>query len=151
MAKNTENAHGAPREAWWDHFVHGADIGVEGCGPTQESSFEQAALALTAVVTDPDRVEPLEKVEIACEEPEPELLLVDWLNALIYEMSARRMLFGRFDVSIEGDCLRGCAWGEMVDVTRHRPAVEVKGATYTGLAVTRSSAGLWSARCVVDV
>ena len=151
MAKKTKTALRPAREPAWNHFVHGADIGVEGRGPTQAASFEQAAIALTAVITDPALVEPSEQIEIACEAPDPELLLADWLNALIYEMSTRRMLFGRFRLTIEGDRLLGAAWGEAVDLARHHPAVEVKGATYTELSVTRNKKGTWTARCVVDV
>jgi tRNA nucleotidyltransferase (CCA-adding enzyme) len=114
-------------------------------------AFEQAALALTAVITDPADVEPRETIAIACEGPDPELLLVDWLNALIYEMATRRLLFGRFSVSLEDGRLFATAWGEPVDLERHHPAVEVKGATYTQLAVSRGDDGSWSARCVVDV
>ena len=33
----------------WEHFAHGADIGVRGIGPTKEAAFEQIALALTGV------------------------------------------------------------------------------------------------------
>lgn len=42
----------------WAHLGHPADIGVRGCGPTREAAFEQAALALTAVITpvDPGRL-----------------------------------------------------------------------------------------------
>lgn len=47
--------------------------------------------------------------------------------------------------------LHGTAWGEPVDPLRHRPTVEVKGATYTGLKVARGEDGLWRAECVVDV
>jgi SHS2 domain-containing protein len=47
--------------------------------------------------------------------------------------------------------LEGKAWGEPVDVGRHQPAVEVKGATYTGLRVARENDGAWVAECVVDV
>ena len=151
MAKKTKTALRPTREPTWAHFVHGADIGVEGRGPTRASSFEQAALALTAVITDPALVAPSEQIEIACEAPDPELLLADWLNALIYEMSTRRILFGRFRVSVDGDRLLGIAWGEVVDLARHHPAVEVKGATYTELSVTRDEKGTWTARCVVDV
>jgi SHS2 domain-containing protein len=61
------------------------------------------------------------------------------------------MLFGLFDVSIEGDRLRATAWGEPVDVDRHRPAAEVKGASYCELAVSRETDGRWRAQCVVDV
>jgi tRNA nucleotidyltransferase (CCA-adding enzyme) len=135
----------------WDHFVHGADIGVAGRGPSLAAAFEQAALALTAVITDPARVQDLEAIDIECQAPDPELLLVDWLNALIYEMATRGMLFRRFAVCIEGERLGAAAWGEALDIERHRPAVEIKGATYTELAVSRDGRGLWTARCVVDV
>lgn len=135
----------------WEHFAHGADIGVRGVGRTPAQAFEQAALALTAVVTDPAAVAAGTAVDIACEAPDTELLLADWLNALVYEMQVRNMLFGRFEVSIEGTRLAARAWGEPLDVARHQPAVEVKGATYTQLAVRRLDDGHWLAQCVVDV
>lgn len=135
----------------WAHFVHGADIGIEGRGDTLAAAFEQAAVALTAVIAEPAGVYPHTRVDIECDAPQPELLLVDWLNALIYEMATRRLLFGRFRVSIAGDRLTGSAWGEPVAIARHCPAVEVKGATYTQLSVREASDGTFTARCVVDV
>ena len=86
-----------------------------------------------------------------CESPDVEMLLIEWLNALVFEMATRDMLFGRFEVRIEGNRLDGAAWGERVSLERHQPAVEIKGATYTGLSVRRQENGEWSARCVVDV
>jgi len=135
----------------WEHFSHQADIGVRGIGTSREEAFEQAALALTAVVTDPKIVRPEEAVEIACEAPDDELLLVEWLNALIYEMGTRHMLWSRFTVHIEKGQLRATAWGEKIDVARHRPTVEVKGATYTSLSVRQDEPGTWLGQCVVDV
>jgi tRNA nucleotidyltransferase (CCA-adding enzyme) len=135
----------------WEHFSHGADIGVRGRGNTLEEAFEQAALAMTGVITDPVGVATTEAVAIAAEAPDRELLLVDWLNSLVYEMATRKVLFGRFSVAIRGDRLQASAWGERVDVARHQPAVEVKGATYTELAVRHDRDGRWFAQCVVDV
>jgi SHS2 domain-containing protein len=135
----------------WEHFGHGADIGIRGIGATMEQSFEQAALALTAVIADPAKVKPQREVAIDCAATEPEALLVEWLNALVYEMAVRRMIFGRFEVQVEGNRLRGSAWGEEVDIARHEPAVEVKGATYTSLSVGQRKDGAWVAQCVVDV
>jgi tRNA nucleotidyltransferase (CCA-adding enzyme) len=135
----------------WEHFEHRADIGVAGFGATAAQAFEQAALALTASLCEPAAVAPTERVEIHCEAPDLELLLVDWLNALIYEMATRHLLFSRFRVRLSGERLQGEAWGEPVDQTRHQPAVEVKGATYTGLKVGQGPDGAWFARCVVDV
>lgn len=135
----------------WEHFPHQADMGVRGVGPTKEAAFEHAALAMTAVITDPASVAPLQAVPIVCEAPDDELLLVDWLNALVYEMAMRKMLFNRFAVRINGHSLQATAWGEPVDVARHQPAVEVKGATYTELSVKQDRQGRWVAQCVVDV
>ena len=135
----------------WEHFPHGADVGVRGLGPTREAAFEQAAVALTAVVTDPDLVAPRASVTLSCTGPDEELLLIEWLNALVYEMATRRMLFGRYAVRIEDGRLTAEAWGEPVDVPRHQPATEVKGATLTALRVSRDAAGRWLAQCVVDV
>lgn len=136
--------------ARWEHFDHGADIGVRGFGPTRQAAFEQAAVALTAVVTDPASVECRQKVAIACEASDDESLLVAWLNAIVAEMAIRGMLFAQFQVELDGTRLRATAAGEPASRIRHEPAVEVKGATYTQLRVAPTTDG-WVAQTVVDV
>ena len=131
-------------------FPHGADVGVRGRGATLAEAFAGAALALTAVVTDLATVRATSAVEVRCRAPDVELLLYEWLNALVYEMATRRMLFARYEVAIDGGELRARAFGEPVDLARHRPAVEVKGATLTELRVREQDGG-WLAQCVVDV
>jgi hypothetical protein len=54
---------------------------------------------------------------------------------LIFEMATRSMLFARFQVVLDETGLSATVWGEPVDVARHCPAVEPKGATFTELAV----------------
>lgn len=134
----------------WEHFEHKADVGVRGIAPTLGGAFEQGALAVTAAICDPASVEPVEPVTVRCKAPDGEILFVDWLNAVIFEMATRHMLFSRFSVNVEGGELKGTAWGEAVDMDRHAPAVEPKGATYTQLAVCRQG-DEWIAQCVVDV
>ncbi len=135
----------------WTHFQHMADIGVHGYGASPAEAFEQAALAMTAVIADPATVRPETVVEVACAAPDRELLLADWLNAWVYEMATRRMLFSRFEVALEDGHLHGRGWGEALQRARHHPTVEVKGATYTELRVWQAADGTWHARCVVDV
>ena len=135
----------------WEHFPHDADIGVLGIGASKEEAFEQAAMALTAVIAELHTVVPTEMVEVSCEAPDDELLFVDWLNELVYEMATRHMLFSRFEVHLSGHSLHAQAWGEGIDRARHQPAVEVKGATYTALRVEQDENGIWRAQCVVDV
>ena len=146
----TDSALPAARNGEWEHFPHDADVGLRGWGATPAEAFEQAAYALTAVVTHA-RVEPTISVGLTREAPDLELLFVEWLNAIIYEMAVRNMLFGRFTVRIENDRLEATLWGEPVDVERHAPACEPKGATYTALKVARDADGRWSAACIVDV
>lgn len=137
--------------ARWEHFEHEADVGLRASGDSENEVFAALATALTAVITDPSSVQASRRVTIECEAPARDFLLVDWLNALIYEMATRRMLFSAFDVRIEGTRLHAIARGEPLDRERHRPAVEVKGATYTALDYRRQPGGRWIAQCVVDV
>ena len=138
--------------AAWEHFEHRADMGVRGIGPDMAEAFAQAALAMTAIITDPAGVRPELSVRLECREADPELLLVDWLNQVIYEMATRGMLFSGFDVHIDDNGeLRAEIRGEAVDRSRHAPAVEIKGATFTELAVRQQADGSWLAQCVVDV
>lgn len=137
--------------AHWEHFDHGADIGVRGVGATKTEAFIQAALALTAVITPPESVAQKARLEFDCEAPDDELLFVDWLNRLIFEMASRNMLFSRFELQLMPSHLHASVWGEEIDQTKHQPVVEVKGATYTALKVFQDSQGAWCAQTVVDV
>ncbi len=135
----------------WQLFAHGSDIGVRGFGTSMKEAFEQVAIALTGMVTEPHLVKAKEAVKIACGAPEPDLLLLDWLNALIYEMSTRNMLFIRFEVKIEDHALEATIWGEKLDKERHQPAVEPKGATFTQLKIEKLPEGIWIAQDIIDV
>ncbi|MCE0722911.1 MULTISPECIES: archease [Legionella] len=134
----------------WEHFSHESDIGVRGCGSTIAEAFAMGALALTNVITSSELIQPHKTLRITCEAPNQEILFVDWLNAIIYNMAIHNMLFSQFDVSIKRQKLTAIIAGELVDINRHQPAVEVKGATFTELKVYQSD-GTWVAQCVVDV
>jgi SHS2 domain-containing protein len=135
----------------WEHFPHEADMGVRGYGGTLGEAFAAAATAMTAIVTEPSQIEPRQRFRFACSGSDPELLLYDFLNALVYEMAVEGRLFGRFRVEVEGENLNAEAWGEPVDRLRHQPTVEIKGATFTELAVRQTEQDLWAAQCVLDI
>ena len=90
------------------------------------------------MITDLNSLQPAQLVQVACQAPNHELLLVDWLNAIVY-------------VRIEGNRLDGKLWGQDVDIATHQPAVEVKGAANTELKVMRDPLGIWTGQCVVAV
>ena len=134
----------------WEHFAHDADMGVRGVGSTLAEAFEQGALAMTALITDLAAVAARDRVTIECSAPDQELLFAEWLNNIVYEMAVRHMIFGRVVVTLDGTQLGADIWGEHIDVQRHHPAVEVKGATYTALRVAQE-ASHWVAQTVVDI
>jgi SHS2 domain-containing protein len=106
---------------------------------------------VTAIVTDPQILEVLDEcVTIELEADELDELLFDWIDALVFEMNTRTVLFARFEIEIEHRHMRARMWGTPVDRLRHEPAVEVKGPTYTELRVAAERDG-WLAQCVVDV
>ena len=135
----------------WEHFHHQADIGIRGFGETLNEALEQGAVALMAVICSPGKVQPKQPVKIECEAHPTDLLFSDWINALIYEMDVRKMLFSRFEVVIENHHLTGTAWGEKADPDRHEFAVEVKAATFMELKAYHTNDDQWIVQCVVDV
>lgn len=135
----------------WEHFSHEADIGIRGFAPTLEQAFEQAAVAMTAVMTNPEPLTESSAVVITCNAPDNELLLVDWINELIYQTAVHRLLFKRYQVEIAAGKLSAIAFGETVDRQKHQIAVEIKGATFTELRVYQQADQTWVAQCVVDV
>jgi len=137
--------------AYWEHYEHTADIGIRGVGHTLAEAFAQAAMALTATITDPQSIKPIRKIEFTSNAEDTELLFVDWLNKLIYEMAVNNMLFGRFELDIQNQMLKAKVWGETIDIARHQPAVEVKAATYSDLKVEQDVDGNWMAQCIIDV
>jgi SHS2 domain-containing protein len=135
----------------WEHFPHEADMGVRGYGSTKAQAFEQAALALMAIITDPLEITPQNEGRFSCDAPDDEVLLVEWLDKLIYEMACNHMIYSRFHVTITDHHLDAIAHGEPVDRVKHEPAVEIKGATFTELSVRLTKEKGWVAQCVVDV
>jgi tRNA nucleotidyltransferase (CCA-adding enzyme) len=104
----------------WTHFEHEADIGLAATSVSREGMFEAMGAALTGVVTDPAIVQPQQRIRIQCSADDDGLLMVDWINSLIYEMATRRMLFGAWRVSLRDCELDAWVDGEPVDRERHQ-------------------------------
>jgi SHS2 domain-containing protein len=134
----------------YETFEHGADIGIRGFGRTMAEAFENTAIALYSVMVNIPAVEASEKRSVTVSAPDNELLLIEWLNALLSLSDIEHMVFSKFKVTMEGTSLAGTAWGEKLDQERHEPNVEIKGATYYMLKVTEAD-GRFVAQCVVDV
>ena len=122
-----------------------SDLSFEARGDTLEELFAAAADALlAATVGDPESVRTQLTRTIALTEPDLELLLLRFLNELVYHRDAHFLLLhaGPLRVHANGEAhLEGQLVGEPIDETRHTLEADVKAATAYGLAVERRDGG----------
>lgn len=129
-----------------------ADMAFEAFGGSVGELFENCGRALTAVMTDPAKVEPKEKEEFSVCGYDIKSMLFDYLSELIYLKDTKGLVFSKFKVKIqEGDGFRlFCkAEGEVLDRRKHELKTEVKAATYHQMKVEKK-AGRWRAQVVLD-
>jgi SHS2 domain-containing protein len=137
-------------------FVEGAtsDLAFVARGPTLAVAFASAAQALlAATVEDPGSVERRERRSVTLEEPDLELLLLRFLNELVYLRDAEDLLLHADRVSVTQNAsarLESELVGERMDPRRHALATDVKAATAHGLRVASTPEG-WTAAATLDV
>ena len=140
----------------YETFEHTADLGLRVRAPDLNTLFAEAARALfSAIVEDLGTVAPRQKVEVNLTGEDRDYLLFDWLNELLFRFDTEHLLFGRFEVEARflgetGFLLKGMAWGEPLDRSRHALSHEVKAITYHGLRVEKTEDG-WLAEMIVDI
>ncbi len=137
-------------------FVEGAtsDLTLIASGRTLEEVFAAAAEALLAATVErPARIEPRVARSMTLRDRSADLLLLRFLNELIWLRDAEDVLLRprHLVVRVDGEAsLEGELEGEPLDVGRHEPANEVKAATLHGLDLSRTSEG-WTASVTLDV
>lgn len=137
-------------------FVEGptGDLSFEAHGPTLEAVFAAAAEAfLAATLDETGAVEMRERRELALEEPDLELLLLRFVNQLVFLRDAAQLLLRveRIRVTQGGVArLEATLAGEPIDPRRHALRSDVKAATAHGLRVAETGGG-WEARLTLDV
>jgi SHS2 domain-containing protein len=135
----------------YETFEHTADLGLRIRAADLPTLFAEAAQVLfSVIVEDLATVHPVQAIEVRLQEDDRELLLFDWLKELLYHFDAEHMLFGKFEVKLDGGSLTATAWGEPLDRTRHVLEHEVKAITYHGLSVVEVEGG-WEAEVIVDI
>jgi len=130
---------------------HTADAAFKLWGPTLADLFIQGALALTGLMTDRRRLRARQSREVTIEAGDPEMLLVEWLNHLLYLYDTENFLARTIEVQeITPNRVRAKLWGEPLDPQRHVLKTGVKAATYHQLALNPTPAG-WEGRIIFDL
>jgi SHS2 domain-containing protein len=137
-------------------FVEGAtsDLAFTASGSSVAEVFHAAAEALLAATVErPEAVEPKVERSLRMSDTDPELLLLRFLNELIYLRDAEGLVLRptRVECRTDGRIELGASLaGEAFDAARHEPGCDVKAATAHGLALVRSDGG-WRASVTLDV
>lgn len=135
----------------FETFEHTADLGLRVTAESLDALLADAARGLCSlIVPDLDSIRTVEAHAFAIAGEEPEYLLFDWLNELLYAYEVRHLLFSRFEVRVGPGGLEATAHGEPLDRSRHVLDHEVKAITYHGLKVEQE-ANLWRAEIIVDI
>jgi SHS2 domain-containing protein len=135
----------------YETFDHTADLGLRIRAPDLDRLFGEAARALfSVIVEDLGTIRAQQRLDVELTSDDREYLLFDWLRELLYHFDTEHLVLGRFEVRVEGNRLKGTAWGEPLDPARHVLLHEVKAITYHGLRLEPAD-GDWLAEVIVDI
>ena len=139
-------------DAGYEILEHTADVGLLAYGPTLGAALSQAALGMCALIVPPERVQPARCWRVEASAPDPDLLLFNLLDELLYLHHVEGMV--AHDVAVEAEAdpwtARALVRGETLDRQRHRPGTEIKAVTLHGISL-RPEDGRWVARIVFDL
>ena len=132
-------------------FDHTADLGVEVFGTTEEELFVNAALAVVALSTDPEKITSAEERHFTVEGSDSADLFVNYLREVLYLINGKGFLTCEVNlVEIQPHYLRVTVRGERYDTRKHRIKKEIKAVTYHQETVEKTATG-WKGRVIFDV
>jgi SHS2 domain-containing protein len=132
-----------------------ADLAFRAWDTTLDATFLAAAEATSqAMVEDLDSIVPSQKRTFTLRDAQLDLLLLQFLQELIYYKDAQRLLLRVQEVAIAREdssfVLHARAAGEVIDPSRHALGSDVKGVTLHRLQVVQTPTG-WEATVILDV
>jgi SHS2 domain-containing protein len=78
---------------------HTADVGIIAYGVDIEELFSNAALALFSLITELESIENKFHFDLEVSGEDIDILLIEWLNELIYLFDVKHILFHHFDIT----------------------------------------------------
>ncbi|OPY76587.1 MAG: hypothetical protein A4E63_00033 [Syntrophorhabdus sp. PtaU1.Bin050] len=144
----TDKSSGGSSEKPYRILDHEADIGFEVYGKDEADLFVNAAMTLFSLITDLDQVETKLKREVTVSDGE--VLLVVFLNELLYVWDVERFIPKKLSVLVKNGILHADLEGEILDPQRHSVKKEIKAVTYHKFAVQEEQ-GMLKGRVYLDI
>jgi SHS2 domain-containing protein len=130
---------------------HTADIGIVAYGADIKQVFANAALGLFNLMADLDNLKEDVKRDIELSAEDVEVLLVEWLNELIYISEVEHIIFKRFEINeLSNTQLKATCFGEKIKPGQHRLKREIKAATYHMLRLNKED-GSYKVQIIFDI
>ncbi|TMB42441.1 MAG: archease [Deltaproteobacteria bacterium] len=130
-----------------------SDVTFHAWGRSLEELFAAAAdVTLNVMVRSLDSVRPLEMRSVSVEADALDLLLMRFLNELVYRKDVEELLLRATEVDVDPgrNRVQAVLTGERIDPKRHDLVADVKAVTLHDLRVERTETG-WDAHVTLDV
>jgi SHS2 domain-containing protein len=130
---------------------HTADIGIVAYGADIKQVFANAALGLFSLMADLDDLKEDVERELKLSAEDAEVLLVEWLNELIYIFDVEHIIFKRFEISeLTSNQITAKCFGEKINPRQHKLKREIKAATYHMLRISKEDGG-YKVQVIFDI
>jgi SHS2 domain-containing protein len=130
---------------------HTADIGIVVYGADIKQVFTNAALGLFSLMVDLKNIQEDVRREVEISAEDIEVLLVEWLNELIYISEVEHIIFKRFEINdLSNTELKAICFGEKIKPKQHKLKREIKAATYHMLRLNKED-GSYKVQIIFDV
>ena len=115
---------------------HTADVCLRVYGKSLDELFENAARAMMELITDREKINPSQEIEIEVRGETKEELLVHWLQEILFLHEVKKMVFKDFRLNLISEThAKGKAIGEKIDINKHELSFDIKAVTYHNLKI----------------
>ena len=112
---------------------HATDAFIEVTAPNLEEAFVSAGESVVDITLDQKLVKEVEQKTLIVTGEDLDFLLFNWLEEVIYQLITEGFAIHRFSLKISKNSkynLTAKAFGEVIDLKRHRFKVEIKAPTF---------------------
>ncbi|MEW5758727.1 MAG: archease [Candidatus Omnitrophota bacterium] len=135
----------------YEFIEHTADFGLRVYGKNLTDLFINAAVGLFDNIAELRRVKSTKRIIIELKASNLEELFISWLRELLYQFSAKEIILKDFKIKKISDTkLEAEAFGEELDLGKHRLNKEIKAVTYHELSVKKINSG-YQAQVIFDI
>lgn len=128
----------------YEFLDHTADVQIHAWGDDLKETFENAAVAMTAYITDINKIEISIKETVQVEADDLKGLLYRFLDEVLFLFNAEPNLLSKrvrileFDIENFPHKIRAECYGETFSLEKHPQGTEIKAITYSAMKINES-------------